>query len=83
MREEECLSSIELRFVGEANDHFRKALKKQTELHEGVTFMDILKFLYQSSLGSFHLFEMMNETELANWIRKNLENAKPSDGTFD
>jgi hypothetical protein len=77
---EKYLSSLELRFVGDAEDHFTKALKKQMELHEGVTFMDLLKFLYQSSLGPFHLFEMMNETELKGWIRKNLEDAKPSDG---
>jgi hypothetical protein len=80
MNNKERLSEIELRFAGRAENHFNKALKKQMELHEGVTFIDILKFLYQSSLGSFHLLEMMNETELENWIRKNLEDAKPSDG---
>jgi len=41
--------------------------------------MDLLKFLYQSSLGPFHLLEMMDETELKRWIRRNLENAKPSE----
>jgi len=64
MGNEEPLSVIELKFAGCAEGRFTKALKKQMELHEGVTFMDLLKFLYQSSLGPFHLFEMMNETEL-------------------
>lgn len=80
MNSKERLSAIELKFAGCAEDHFTKAMKKQMEIHEGVTFMDLLKFLYQSTLGPFHLLEMMNETELGNWIRKNLEDAKPSDG---
>jgi hypothetical protein len=80
MRDEEPLSAIELKFAGCAEDRFTKALKKQMELHEGVTFMDLLKFLYQSSLGPFHLFEMMNENELKSWTRKNIRKAKSSDG---
>lgn len=82
MKNEKCLSSLELRFVGRAEDHFNKVLKKHMELHEGVGLFDLLKFLYQSSLGSFHLFEMMDETEMLNWIRKNLENTRPSDGSL-
>ena len=80
MENEKYLSSLGLRFVGDADDHFAKALKKQMELPQGVTFMDLLKFLYQSSLGPFHLFEMMDETELKGWIRKNLEGAIAFDG---
>jgi hypothetical protein len=80
MSNEEPLSVIELKFTGCAEDRFTKALKKQMQLHEGVTFIDLLKFLYQSSLGPFHLFEMMNETELKNWTRKNMKKAKSSDG---
>lgn len=80
MSNEEPLSAIELKFTGCAEDRFTKALKKQMELHEGVTFMDLLKFLYQSSLGPFHLFEMMNETELKSWTRKNIKEARSSDG---
>lgn len=80
MENEEYLSSLELRFVGRAEDHFTRAVRKQMELHGGVTLFDLLKFLYQSALGPFHLFEMMDETELKGWIRKNLEDAKPSDG---
>ncbi len=74
------LSSIELRFSGRAEDYFSKALKRQMDIHEGVTLLDLLKFLYQSSLGSFHLSEMMNEKEMMNWIGKNLENTELSDG---
>jgi len=80
MRKAKPLTSIELKFVGRAESSFAKALKQQMTLHEGVTLMDLLKFLYQSSLGPFHLFEMMDETQLRDWIRKNLEDAKPSDG---
>ena len=80
MKNEKYLSSLELKFVGDAEDNFTKVLRKQMELHEGVTLFDLLKFLYQSSLGPFHLFEMMDEAQLKNWIRKNLEDAKPSDG---
>lgn len=80
MKNEKCLSSLELRFVGRAEDHFTRVLRKHMELHEGVGLFDLLKFLYQSSLGSFHLLEMMDETEMLNWMRKNLENTQPSDG---
>jgi len=80
MKEKKPLSSIELEFTGCAEDPFTSDLKKQIELHEGVTFIDLLKFLYQSSLGPFHIFEMMDETQIMNWIRGNLENARPSDG---
>jgi len=80
MRGERLLSSIELCFVGSAEDTFESALKEQMKIHEGVTLVDLLKFLYQSALGPFHLFEMMDEARLKEWIRKNLEGVKPSDG---
>ena len=80
MRKAKPLTSIELKFTGRAEDSFSNALKEQLGLHDGVTFMDLLKFLYQSSLGPFHLFEMMDETQLKDWIRENLENATPSNG---
>ena len=79
MKDEKYLSSLELRFVGCAEDPFTDAIRRHMDLHEGVTFFDLLKFLYQSSLGPFHLFEMMDEAQLGNWIRKNLEESKPSD----
>lgn len=74
------LSILELRFVGNAENRFSKALRKQIELHRSVTLFDLIKFLYQSSLGSFHLFEKMDEAELLHWVKKNLENTHPSDG---
>src|SRR5208337_1628707 len=80
MRRAKSLASIELKFTGLAEDSFSRVLKEQLELHEGVTLVDLLKFLYQSCLGPFHLFEMMDETQLRDWIRKNLEDAKPSNG---
>jgi hypothetical protein len=72
------LSKIELKFTGPAENSFEKALKEQIELHEGVTFIDLLKFLYQSSLGSFHIFEMMNDVQVKNWIREGINKVKPS-----
>jgi hypothetical protein len=82
VKNEKRLSLLELRFVGRAEDDFTKVLRKHMELHEGVSLFDLLKFLYQSSLGSFHLLEMMNETKMLNWIKKNLENTQPSDGSL-
>jgi hypothetical protein len=82
VKNEKRLSSLELRFVGRAEDDFTKILRKHIELHKGVSLFDLLKFLYQSSLGSFHLLEMMNETRMLNWIKKSLENTQPSDGSL-
>jgi formylmethanofuran dehydrogenase subunit E len=80
VKNEKRLSSLELRFVGHAEDDFEEALKRHMELHEGMSLFDLLKFLYQSSLGSFHLLETANSSELLKWIKKNLENTQPSDG---
>lgn len=80
VKNEKYLSSLELRFVGRAEDHFTKVLKKHMELHEGLTLFDLLKFLYQSSLGSFHLLDLMDESRMPDWIKKNLEKTRPSDG---
>ena len=82
MKNEKRLNSLELRFARRAEDDFDETLKKHMELHEGVCLFDLLKFLYQSSLGSFHLLEVMSETELLNWIRKSLENTRPSAGAL-
>ncbi len=82
MRNERRLSSLELRYVCCAEDDFTRVLKNHMKLHEGVCLFDLLKFLYQSSLGPFHLLEMMDETELLNWIRKNLESTRPSGGSL-
>jgi hypothetical protein len=82
VKNEKRLSSLELRFVGRAEDDFTKVLRKYMELHEGVNLFDLLKFLYQSSLGSLHLLEIMNETKMLNWIKKNLEKTQPSGGSL-
>jgi hypothetical protein len=82
MNDGKPLSSIELKFTGDAEDFFENVLKRQMELHEGVTFIDLLKFLYQSTLGPFHIFEMMDENHIMNWIKRNLENANLSNGPF-
>jgi len=80
MKEADTLTSTELCFAGRAEDAFAHALKEQIELHESVTITDLLKFLYQSSLGPFHLFEVMDEAQLKEWIRRNLDDSRPSDG---
>lgn len=79
MKVGKLLSSIELEFAGSAEGSFERALKGQMRMHRGVTFVDLLKSLYQSSLGPFHIFEMMDEAQLKNWIRQSLNNAEPSD----
>jgi hypothetical protein len=80
VKNEKYLSSLGLKFVGRAEDPFTEVLKKHMELHEGLTLFDLLKFLYQSSLGSFHLFDLMNESKMLDWIKKNLEKTRPSNG---
>jgi hypothetical protein len=80
MKKEKLICLLELEFVAPAEDDFEKALKKHMELHEGVCLSDLLKFLYQSSLGSFHLFELMDQTKMKNWIKRNLEKTTPSGG---
>ncbi len=71
---------MELRFVGSPSDNFTQALKRHMELHEGVCLPDLVKFLHQSSLGSFHLLEMTTETRLQSWIERSLTSTKPSNG---
>jgi len=79
MKNENKLSSIELEFTGHAEDSFTKATKSYIETHEGVTFVDLLKFFYQSALGPYHILDRMNENEIKEWIRRNLENTTTSD----
>jgi len=75
----EELSFIELEFVGDSNDQFSKIIKEYIDAHEGVTYRDLLKFLYQSVLGSHHIFDMMKGKEITKWIEKNLKKAESSD----
>lgn len=73
------LSLIELVFMGDGEDQFGKVLKGYLDAHAGVTFIDLLKFLYQSVLGAHHIFEMMKENEIRRWVEKNLSDAKLTD----
>jgi len=82
LKNAERLLSLELRFVGNAEDDLSVALRRHFELHEGVCLSDLLKFLYQSCLGSFHLLELMDESELLGWIGRNLQETQPSDGVL-
>ena len=75
----EELSFIELEFVGDSNDQFSKIIKECIDAHEGVTYRDLLKFLYQSVLGVHHMFDMMKENEIKKWIEKTLKKAESSD----
>jgi len=75
----EELSFIELEFVGDSNDQFSKIIKECIDAHEGVTYRDLLKFLYQSVLGAHHMFDMMKENEIKKWIEKTLKKAESSD----
>ncbi len=75
----EELSSIELEFIGESQNRFVRVIKEQIETHEGVTFVDLLKFLYQSVLGPHHIFDMMEEREIQKWVERSLSNALPTD----
>lgn len=72
----EEISLIKLRFVGEAKDQFGKILKTHIETHVEVTFIDLLKLLYQSILGSHHIFDTMKEDRIKLWIKKNLKAAE-------
>jgi len=72
----EAISLVELGFVGEAKDQFGETLKTHIETHVEVTFIDLLKLLYQSILGSHHIFDTMKEDRIKLWIKKNLKAAE-------
>lgn len=80
LKDKRSLSSLEFMFVGPAEDDFTGAIQRHMALHEGVGLSDLLKFLYQSAMGSFHLLGMMTDRELLEWIRRSLENTEPSGG---
>lgn len=73
----ESLASIIIRFDGNAEDELSEAIKIHIETHCNVTLIDVIKFLYQSVLGSFHLLDHMTEGEIETWIKKNLAVAQP------
>jgi hypothetical protein len=78
----EKISLIKLEFAGEGKDQFSETIKQFINNHEGVTFVDILKLLYQSALGPHHIFDMMKENEIEKWIEKNLDDAEPSENSL-
>ena len=71
------MRSIAIRFEGKAEDELSLAIKNHVEAHENVTLIDIVKFLYQSVLGSFHLLDRMNEREIKGWINESLATVEP------
>jgi hypothetical protein len=73
----ERLRSIRIRFEGKAEDELGLAIKRHIGAHDGVTLIDVVKFLYQSVLGSFHMLDHMNESEIEAWIRKSFAAVKP------
>jgi hypothetical protein len=75
----EELLRTEVCFVGVARGEFEKAAKNYIETHGGVTLVDIVKFLYQSVLGTHHILEHMNDKQIETWIKEQLESAEPAD----
>lgn len=73
----ESLSSIRIKFEGKTQDELGLAVKHHVEAHENVTLIDIVKFLYQSMLGSFHLLDHMSERNIEAWIVKSFAAIKP------
>jgi hypothetical protein len=73
----ESLTSIKIKFDGKAEDELSEAIKLHVETHPDVTLVDVIKFLYQSVLGSFHLLDHRSESEIKTWINRNLTAAQP------
>jgi hypothetical protein len=76
----ERLGAIRVKFEGEALDDLSLAIKNHVEAHDGVTLVDIVKFLYQSVLGSLHILDHMSEPEIEAWIEKNFATHQPDKG---
>jgi hypothetical protein len=76
---EEEVSRIEVLFEGAAPGMLEKTVKNHVETHDGVTLVDIVKFLYQSILGTHHILDHMNDEQIETWIREQLESAEPAD----
>lgn len=73
----DSLASIKIKFEGEAEDKLSEAVRRHVETHKDVTLIDVIKFIYQSVLGSFHLLDHMTESEVTAWVKKSLEAAHP------
>ncbi|MEM4703559.1 MAG: hypothetical protein QXJ02_00595 [Candidatus Bathyarchaeia archaeon] len=72
-----ALSLIKVRFEGKATGKFDKAIKRHIETHREVTLVDLVKFVYQSVLGSHHLLDRMSNREIKQWVEKELASANP------
>lgn len=75
---ERKLSSLEVLFYGIALNPLQKAIKNHVETHSSVTFVDVVKFLYQSVLGSFHMLDHMDDQKIETWIRESLAPIEPA-----
>ena len=73
----EGIEAIKIKFEGEALDDISLAIKNHIEAHNWVTLVDIVKFLYQSVLGSLHIFDYRNESEIEEWIEKDFASHQP------
>lgn len=78
----ESLGMIIIKFEGEAQDDLSLAIRHHVEGHEGITLVDVVKFLYQSVLGSLHILDHMTESEIEAWIARNLATSQPDDGSL-
>jgi hypothetical protein len=76
----ESLSAITIKFEGEAQDDISLAIKHHVKDHEGATFIDLVKFLYQSVLGNLHILDHMSKPEIEAWIARHLAASQPDDG---
>lgn len=76
----ESLGTIIVKFEGDALDDLSLVIKNHVEAHEGVTLVDIVKFLYQSVLGSLHILDHMSERQIERWIAKNFTVCHPDKG---
>ena len=76
---EKELLGTEVYFEGAARDMLEKAIKNHIETHSGVTVVDIVKFLYQSVLGTHHILDHMKDNQIETWIKEQLASARPAD----
>jgi hypothetical protein len=76
---EKELLGIEVYFEGAARGALEKTVKNHIETHSGATVVDIVKFLFQSVLGTHHILNHMNDKQVETWIKEQLESAEPAD----
>ena len=72
----------EICFDGAARGEFEKAVKNHIEIHKGVTFVDVVKFLYQSIMGTHHILDHMDDHQIQTWLKEQLESANPANRSF-